>query len=105
MDASKSLLDGFLEVVPSLLELFGVFKLSKCTSAWLSSSPKECMRLDEVSNMSRISVLDLSFDSRAKTIEKVTTFAVSSSWFCMCIAWHSLNSVFDMQNLVLPQIV
>ena len=105
MEASTSLLDGFLEVVLGLLELLALFAFSKSTSALLSSSPKECMLLDEVPNMSRISVLNLSFDSRAKTIEKVTTFAVGSSWFCMCIAWHSLNSVFDMQNLVLHQIV
>ena len=105
MEASKTLLDGFLEVVPSLLEKLAHLTFSKCTSAWWSSSPKECMRLDEVSNVSKISVPNLSFHFRVETIEKVTTFAVDPSWFCMCIAWHSLNYVFDMQNLVLPQIV
>ena len=70
MDASTSLLDGFLEVVSNLLELFVVFELSMCTSALLYSSPKECMPLDEVPNMSRISVFNLSFDFHAKTIEK-----------------------------------
>ena len=71
MDASnKSLLYGFLEVAPSLLKLFGVFEFSMCTSALLSSSPKECMPLDEVPNMSRISDFNLSFDFHAETIEK-----------------------------------
>ena len=55
-----------------------------------------------ISNTSRISVFNLSFDIRAETIEQITIFAVVLSWFLhVQNVMHLPNSVFDMQNLVL----
>ena len=70
-EASKSLLDGFREVVPSLLDVFGVFTLSKLTSALWSviTKIKTCGWM-KISNMSRISVFNLSLDIRAETADK-----------------------------------
>ena len=52
--------------------------------------------------MSRISLFNLSFDIRAETIEqKLPLLRKGSPGFCIRDAMRSLNSVCDMQNLVL----